>query len=149
METATGELFTHLKRSNTLDGMGEVVMRLGCRLAMVESSGRGLSSRIGPLSSQAEALLRRQQMDFSDFDADWLDEEIAISDGPTARRKERGDCNLPELKASLAVREKIEDAIHASRMRDQAVIDRHPEWELRPASTLSQIIGTQNDDEVA
>lgn len=149
MASASEALFVHLQKSNELDGMGVTVMRLGCRLAIIETSGRGVSSRMGPLPSQAEALLRSNQMHFSDFDADWLDEEIAISDGPQARRKERGECRLAELKASISIRDKHIASVQDGRDRDQAVIDANPAWERNPNWTLNFVLGISGGSSAA
>ncbi len=144
---ASDALYDHLGRTNRLDEVGKIVMRFGCRLAIVESSGKGLSSAgsIAPLPSVAEILLRRRQQTFNDYDADWLDEELAITDGPLAERKSRGDCSLIDLRASIEIRFKQAAAMRASAERDQALIDRHPQWEIDPTRTVADIVDEMDE----
>lgn len=124
-------------------------MRLGCRVAVVETSGIGLSSGMGTIPSVAEALLRKRQYHLTDYDDSWLDEELAITDGKWASRKARGDCCKPELIASIGIRNKQAAAMKASADNDQALIDQHPEWDADPGMTVAQIAGVTADLEPA
>jgi hypothetical protein len=137
---ASDALFDHLKLTNTLDKMGAIVMRLGCQRAIIAPPG-------GRVSRAKKADAPASQMTFSDIDDGWLDEELAISDGIHAIRKDRCDCTLIDLKASIALRLALSEATRASAMRDQALIDEHPEWETFPMRTVSWILGIGDDND--
>jgi hypothetical protein len=135
---ASEALFEQLKRTNALDQVGIVVMRLGCQRAIIARPG-GRVDRDSMIPSPL-------QMDFCEYEAGFeVDDEIAISGGRDAVRKPRRACNLIELKASIALRLAHADAARVSAMKDQALIDLHPEWELNPTWTVGWIIGVDSE----
>lgn len=122
--------------------MGEIVFRLGCRLAIVEQSGIGLSSGMGMTTRKMrEAIQSRNQMSFDEYAADWLDEEVALSEGLYARRKTRGRCNMAEWDAWVELRFKKSDEMRRDGILGRRVRDEHPEWEANPQIEAAVILG--------
>lgn len=136
---ASGLLFDRLRETNTLDEAGGEVMRLGCRVAIVEYGG-GVSLK-GVRARPEELGYRLSQTTFDQYDNGWLDDEVALNEGLRAVRKCRGDCKLAETKAWLALKEKKADEIWTDVKRGRLVLDQHPEWEDTPEATLAEILG--------
>jgi hypothetical protein len=133
--------------------MGQEVMRLGCRCAIADNPNRGRSSGASDFGgSTSEALLRLRQRSFNDFDADWLDEEVALNEGVNAVRMLRRDCQLAEFREWIDLKRKKGSETIADADRGQALIDMHPEWEAQPYLTAEQIVGATliaDDEETA
>lgn len=143
-QTVSEQLLEHLERTNRLDEDGRHVMRLGCKVAVIEDGGRDRpAARKG--SSSAEKAYAAAQV--SIYELGYLDEEIGITDGPLAARKERGKCGLMEFQASIDIRFKLSDSIRITAERDQSLIDRHPEWFDEPRTTVEEILAREGDAE--
>lgn len=143
-QTVSEQLLDHLERTNSLDEDGRHVMRLGCKVAVIEDGGHERPTRRKG-SSSAERAYATAQM--SIYEMGYLDEEIAILDGPFASRKERGKCDLDELLASIDIRNKLSDAIRASADLDRRLIDRHPEWFDERRTTTEEMLARDYDAE--
>lgn len=97
-------------------------------------------------------MLRLRQRSFNDFDADWLDEEVALNEGVNAVRMLRRDCQLAEFREWIDLKRKKGSETIADADRGQALIDMHPEWEAQPYLTAEQIVGATliaDDEETA